>query len=1219
MDDLEIEFQAANEAEQAPVLVLEKKKKKSKKKKKAPDDTKVIAAGDEAATNVTTPLNSATLAKDESIEKSSLEMPDTKDDAVDPKRNAQENGALVPSGEGQEDGNEAVPELNLSKKKKKKKKKGKVSQPTGFAAFSSFNTSDEEDPDVGDAEERAPESLVSGFASLSMLSDDQDTDDKQLDAGSGSERTLQKQASKKNIQKKKSKRTDDEDIDAIIASLDSSTRISTESPDPSSVTDSKMAPTKVGNDDIDDILKSLDESTPSSSKKAKKKKKRKGKAGDGQPSNLQAGSEEFVANQQASEKDQKQVNEEDPQEIGLETRAGSAEKNNNDDLLASLGLGGETSETKAPSTKKKKKKTKKTQSSKVRDEMTKEEASSSTEKKKPKRKESAAIRRLREDRAKMLAEQERLEKLAEEEEARIAAEEEAAKQASQIKEEARRRKKEADRLKRERLRKEGKLLSKGEKEKRRRAEAARKMFESQGLVPETDEKVGGSQKRVVYGRKKKRKESNQEEDGSNRDVNVRTLLQAPENKEVSAPLEPEDDLEDWEALSRIDDIAESLKNTSAEEASEKESDEEEEESSSGSEDEYEGMSREEIAVEKRNDRYRARRQKLLDSAMEARSTERLRSPIICIMGHVDTGKTKILDRIRRTNVQDGEAGGITQQIGATFFPIDAVIKQANKLDEGRKLKFDIPALLIIDTPGHESFTNLRSRGSSLCDLAILVVDIMHGLEPQTMESIELLKIRKTPFIVALNKIDRMFDWKAQPGDCPVRDALAAQPAHVRDEFDRRVQETQLAFAKIGFNTEVYWKNDDVRKTLSLVPTSAITGEGMPDLLMLLVSLSQKLLTQRLMFSSIIECTILEVKVIEGHGTTIDVILTGGKLRAGDVIAVAGLDGPIIATIRALLTPHAMKEMRVKGQYLNFDEIEAAQGIKIAADGLEKAVAGTQLLVAENPEDLDEIEFLKQEVMKDFDSILQNVDKSGMGVYVQASTLGSLEALLDFLRASKIRVSGINIGPVHKRDVTKASTMLEKQQEYATILAFDVPVEREAKELAEEVGVKIFTADIIYHLFDQFTAYMEEVRKRRREEINDDVVFPSILEIIPTFVFNKKDPIVVGVDVKQGILRVGTPLVVKKSDGEWLDIGRVTSIELNKKSVTLAHRSASVAIKIEGKKTENIMYGRHFDNTDPLVSKMSRKAIDLLKENFRDDLQTEDWRLVVKLKTMFKID
>ena len=225
-------------------------------------------------------------------------------------------------------------------------------------------------------------------------------------------------------------------------------------------------------------------------------------------------------------------------------------------------------------------------------------------------------------------------------------------------------------------------------------------------------------------------------------------------------------------------------------------------------------------------------------------------------------------------------------------------------------EFKIPGLLVIDTPGHESFTNLRSRGSSLCNIAILVIDIMHGLEPQTIESIGLLKQRKTPFIVALNKIDRIYGWKTIK-DNPVRDSLAQQDPKVIAEFEQRLEAAKLALAEQGLNSELYWKNSDVRKFVSIIPTSAVTGEGVPDLLMLLVKLPQERLSERLMYLSELEATVLEVKVIEGHGTTIDVILSNGILHEGDRIVVCGLNGPIVTNIRALLTPQPMRELRVK--------------------------------------------------------------------------------------------------------------------------------------------------------------------------------------------------------------------------------------------------------------------------------------------------------------------
>lgn len=584
------------------------------------------------------------------------------------------------------------------------------------------------------------------------------------------------------------------------------------------------------------------------------------------------------------------------------------------------------------------------------------------------------------------------------------------------------------------------------------------------------------------------------------------------------------------------------------------------------------------------------------------------------MAHIDdTGKTKLLDNIRRTNVQDGEAGGITQQIGATFFPADALKTKTSLLAERMNLEYKLPGLLVIDTPGHESFTNLRSRGSSLCDIAILVVDIMHGLEPQTLESLRLLRSKRAPFVVALNKIDRCYGWKTC-NDSPIQDALAQQPDFVIREFRDRAQKIKVEFAEQGLNAELYWDNQDLGRTVSFVPTSAITGEGVPDILMLLTKLTQDRLAKSLAFVDILQCTVLEVKVMEGLGTTVDTILVNGSLSEGDQIVVCTLDGPVVTTIRSLLTPHPMKEIRVKGEFIHHTTIKAAMGVKICAQGLEKAVAGTPVYVVGEDDDVDE---LKDAVMSDLTSILDSVTSTKRGVLVQASTLGALEALLEFLSKQckpPIPVAGVNIGPVHKKDVVRASVQLEHQPEYAAILAFDVKVHHDATELATDSGVRIFTAEIIYHLFDQFTVYMDGIKAERRAKYGDIAVFPAILKIIPTCIFNKKDPIILGVDVEDGILKVGTPLAIPQLQN--LLVGTVVSIERDHKEVDIAKKGQSVAVRIQNE--SNATYGRHFDHQNKLYSRLTRESIDALKENFKDDLAKEDWMCVIRLKKIFNI-
>ncbi|KAJ7163844.1 hypothetical protein C8R43DRAFT_988941 [Mycena crocata] len=617
----------------------------------------------------------------------------------------------------------------------------------------------------------------------------------------------------------------------------------------------------------------------------------------------------------------------------------------------------------------------------------------------------------------------------------------------------------------------------------------------------------------------------------------------------------------------------------------------------------------------------ARRAKAHEDALAARNKDDLRSPICCILGHVDTGKTKLLDKIRQTNVQEGEAGGITQQIGATYFPVDAIKTKTAVLNKDGSAEYKIPGLLVIDTPGHESFTNLRSRGSSLCNIAILVVDIMHGLEPQTLESLRLLRDRKTPFIVALNKIDRIYSWDPTP-DGAFRESLAKQGRTVQREFEDRVAKIVVAFAEEGLNAVLYYDNKNFARNVSIVPTSAITGEGVPDMIMLLVNLTQQRMSDRLMYLSELECTVLEVKVIEGLGTTIDVVLSNGILREGDKIVVCGLNGPIVTQIRALLTPQPLRELRVKSNYVHHKEVKAALGVKVTAPDLEKAIAGSRLLVCGPDDDEDD---LRDEVMSDLTSLLNNIDKSGRGVCVQASTLGSLEALLDFLKSSKIPVSGINIGPVHKKDVMRAGSMLEKAKELACILCFDVTVDKDAERLAEEMGIRLFKADIIYHLFDAFTAYNQEIVEAKRKDAAPQAVWPCRLKVIAAFC--KRDPIILGVDILDGTLRIGTPIAVVKTDPttqkkEIIDLGKITSLEINHKTHDMVKKSqagAGVAVKIEHAVYQSAkMFGRHFDDKDELLSHITRQSVDVLKNSFRADVTPEEWMLIKHLKPRFNI-
>jgi len=189
------------------------------------------------------------------------------------------------------------------------------------------------------------------------------------------------------------------------------------------------------------------------------------------------------------------------------------------------------------------------------------------------------------------------------------------------------------------------------------------------------------------------------------------------------------------------------------------------------------------------------------------------------------------------------------------------------------------------------------------------------------------------------------------------------------------------------------------------------------------------------------------------------------------------------------------------------------------------------------------------------------------------------------------------------------------KEYASILAFDVKVTPEAKEFAEENGIKIFTANIIYNLFDMFKEYVAICEVDRKKTLGEKAVFPAILEIVKDAVFRVSKPIVLGVTVTAGVIRIGTPLCVP--DKENLKIGRITSIQVNNKDIQEARtKHGNVAIKIEG--YDNIEVGKSFEPTSQLVSLINRDSIDALKHFFKDEMSKDDWRLVIQLKKMFEI-
>jgi translation initiation factor 5B len=571
----------------------------------------------------------------------------------------------------------------------------------------------------------------------------------------------------------------------------------------------------------------------------------------------------------------------------------------------------------------------------------------------------------------------------------------------------------------------------------------------------------------------------------------------------------------------------------------------------------------------------------------------IRQPIVCVLGHVDTGKTLLLDRIRKTSVQAREAGGITQHIGASFFPVETLKQLIGPLLSTLKGEIEIPGLLIIDTPGHEAFTNLRRRGGSVADIAILVIDILRGFEAQTYECIEILKARKTPFIVAVNKIDRVSGWKSQPST-PFLKAYAAQDAYVKESLDNRLYEIMGTFSREGFRTDRFDHIKDFTSTIALVPTSAKTGEGLNELLMVLVGLTQQYLKKRLQTTEgPAKGSVLEVKEEPGLGLTLNIIVYDGALQKDDLIVVGGKEKPIVTHIRAILVPKPLDEIRdPRDRFSSVDCVFAAAGVKIVASGLEGALAGAPLYVVPQGEEPKKYSKLVTEEIKKI-RIATDVE----GIVLKTDTLGSLEAIAEILKQNNVQIRIADVGDVSKRDVVEASVVKEHEPLYGVILAFNVKILPDAAEEAETTNVHVLKEQIIYHLIDNYLKWLKSQREAELEQEFEKLVKPGKIRIMEGYVFRRAKPAIFGVEILGGQLKPKYALI-RAEDGA--DIGEVQQIQDKGKAVPEAKQGMQVAVSMD-----KPIVGRHVFEKDTLYVKVSEHDAKALMATHVDKLSDDE--------------
>ena len=581
----------------------------------------------------------------------------------------------------------------------------------------------------------------------------------------------------------------------------------------------------------------------------------------------------------------------------------------------------------------------------------------------------------------------------------------------------------------------------------------------------------------------------------------------------------------------------------------------------------------------------------------------LRQPVVVVLGHVDSGKTSLLDRIRGTAVQEREAGGITQHIGASFFPIETIKNITGHLySKISRSDTQIPGLLVIDTPGHEIFANLRMRGGSAADIAIVVVDVNKGFEAQTIESIEILRTRKVPYLIALNKIDMISGWR-KSGMPFIIEEMKRQDPTIQEAIDTKIYDVVGSLSRLGYNSEAFWRVKDFTKELAIVPVSAATGVGIPELLAVLVGLSQQYLAKRLEQHKVgARGIVLEINEEVGLGPSANVILLDGVLKHGDSIVIAKREGAIITKVKSILLPKPLDEMRdPRDKFKPVDQVISAAGLKITSPDLNGVLAGSPLYTIEKKDDENT---LKQMVESEVKSAILNTDSNG--VVLRCDTIGSIEAIIDLLKRADIPVRSADIGHITRRDIIEASAVREKDRYLGVVLGFNVKVLDDAEKESYERNIKIFNERIIYNLVRNYTDWVTYQR-----EHEDSILFNEIppickFQFMRGYIFRRNDPAVFGAEILVGRLR--QKVMVVSEDGKR--IGTVQQVQENGKAIEEATKGMQVAVSIKGP-----VIGRQLNEDDILYTDLNSRHAKTLTERFSHRLNEDEKQVFDRIITL----
>jgi translation initiation factor 5B len=626
--------------------------------------------------------------------------------------------------------------------------------------------------------------------------------------------------------------------------------------------------------------------------------------------------------------------------------------------------------------------------------------------------------------------------------------------------------------------------------------------------------------------------------------------------------------------------------------------------------------------------------------MSTLNQDQQRIPICGIFGHVDSGKTSFLSKLK--SYETVEAGGITQGISSIFISIDKMKSLCDKVidlkqvfakektdsEQPKDFEIKVPGVLFIDTPGHEAFHNFRDKASDICDLGIVIVDIEKGVENQTVDSLKLLKTKKIPFIIVLTKLDKILNWiPSQTSN--LKKSIRDQTSETVNMLNIHIEDVKYELSKHEINAEFYFKNKTPAKTYSIIPLSNSTGEGFNDLVNFVIYIVQNFMGKKLILEPKPKIFVMEKSFDKQLGWTLNVILSNGTIKVGDDFLVQTTNGPVKSVIRSII---GLKFYETKRKYIREyqPKVSASDSVIIFGPELENALTGEFAYIYNNHQEFDILmsQLGKQEIKKSF---IDEIKTDKLGFYMYTSTEDEFEAGYHVFKSSEILISNGSFGLLNEKSIDMFEILLNKQpanlDEYRILIYYANEGRKSSKlaeleEYAKGKNIWIIYNEVIYKLVEQFKTLRDQIMEKRKEQLKKEgqVFMPVELKLLKQHVYMKggSSNILCGFKILGGKVNIGTEIISvnPKNVSEICKLGKILKMEKNHKEINEAAKNDEVCIKFEN--PEHLSYSKHFDESNIFYCDIDRPKLELLKRDFKSDLTKDDWLLTAKIVKMLNI-